>query len=253
MVCCSVLSTSTPCRPYAWVDHRTRPRTPPTPSTPQVGTLPAYAGLTLDGILSTSSHGPTLCKTLPLQPRKRMALQSATPCPATPPKTQPATPPSDPFTPQVGSLPAYAGLTLGGILSTSAHGSGDLTTSMLLDTVLEITWVDGKGEVHTSPINSPEAMAISGGMGTIGIITELKIKMTPPSNTRLVVSRGESGSGGDVNATKAVQREYYYAYSQGATHKPAGFEGYPQTGPSGGYKKSTNRGAVGDTEHATSR
>ena len=33
---------------------------------------------------------------------------------------------------QVGSLTAYAGLTLAGILSTSAHGSGYGTTSMLV-------------------------------------------------------------------------------------------------------------------------
>ena len=33
---------------------------------------------------------------------------------------------------QIGSLCAYAGLTVGGILATSAHGSGDQTVNMLV-------------------------------------------------------------------------------------------------------------------------
>lgn len=37
---------------------------------------------------------------------------------------------------QVGTLPAYAGLTLGGILATSAHGSGDLSSKSYLVSLL---------------------------------------------------------------------------------------------------------------------
>lgn len=48
---------------------------------------------------------------------------------------------------QIGTTTAYGGLTLGGVLATSAHGSGDKTISGLWDTVLEITWVDGTGKV----------------------------------------------------------------------------------------------------------
>jgi hypothetical protein len=47
--------------------------------------------------------------------------------------------PCQPFT-----LPAYAGLTLGGILATSSHGSGDMQPSTLIDTVVEVVWVDAK-------------------------------------------------------------------------------------------------------------
>lgn len=43
---------------------------------------------------------------------------------------------------QVGSLPAYAGLTVGGVLSTSAHGSGDQATSTICDTLVSLTWID---------------------------------------------------------------------------------------------------------------
>lgn len=48
---------------------------------------------------------------------------------------------------QIGTPTAYGGLTLGGVMATSAHGSGDLTISGLWDTLLEITWVDGTGKV----------------------------------------------------------------------------------------------------------
>ena len=37
---------------------------------------------------------------------------------------------------QVGTLPAYQGLTLAGIFATSAHGSGDLTKGMLVSCVV---------------------------------------------------------------------------------------------------------------------
>jgi FAD/FMN-containing dehydrogenase len=40
---------------------------------------------------------------------------------------------------QVGSLPAYAGLTVGGVLSTSGHGSGDQATSNVSRTLAALT------------------------------------------------------------------------------------------------------------------
>eukprot|EP00882_Tetradesmus_deserticola_P001995 GHRQ01002140.1.p1 GENE.GHRQ01002140.1~~GHRQ01002140.1.p1 ORF type:complete len:593 (+),score=177.48 GHRQ01002140.1:42-1820(+) len=87
---------------------------------------------------------------------------------------------------QIGSLPAYQGLTLGGILSTSAHGSGDRTTSSLADALLEVTWVDGRGRVHVSRPKDPEFKALYGGVGVLGVVTELLLQMTPPTNTQLI-------------------------------------------------------------------
>jgi hypothetical protein len=37
---------------------------------------------------------------------------------------------------------------LGGVLATSAHGSGYQAKSGIWDTLLEITWVDGTGKVR---------------------------------------------------------------------------------------------------------
>jgi FAD/FMN-containing dehydrogenase len=48
---------------------------------------------------------------------------------------------------QIGTPTVYAGLTLGGVLATSAHGSGYMAASGIWDTLLEITWVDGTGKV----------------------------------------------------------------------------------------------------------
>ncbi|WIA09638.1 hypothetical protein OEZ85_009026 [Tetradesmus obliquus] len=87
---------------------------------------------------------------------------------------------------QIGSLPAYQGLTLAGILATSAHGSGDLTTNTLADTVLKVTWVDGRGIVHVSTPSDPEFRAFNGGLGMFGVITELLMQLTPPTNTELI-------------------------------------------------------------------
>jgi hypothetical protein len=54
------------------------------------------------------------------------------------------------------------------VLATTAHGSGDKTTSGIWDTLLEITWVDGTGKVHVSKPSDPEFRGMVGGMGTYG-------------------------------------------------------------------------------------
>lgn len=40
--------------------------------------------------------------------------------------------------------------------------------------------------MHTSDRHSPEGRALAGGVGLIGIITEVKLQMTPPSNTKVI-------------------------------------------------------------------
>jgi FAD/FMN-containing dehydrogenase len=79
---------------------------------------------------------------------------------------------------QVGSLPAYAGLTMAGVMSTSGHGSGDNATSNICDTLISITWVDADGNVRTSSRDSEEGKLFCGGMGLIGMITGANNKRT---------------------------------------------------------------------------
>jgi hypothetical protein len=49
---------------------------------------------------------------------------------------------------QIGTVPVYAGLTLAGVLATTAHGSGYKAPSAIWDTLLEVMWVDGTGKVR---------------------------------------------------------------------------------------------------------
>ena len=51
--------------------------------------------------------------------------------------------------------------------------------------MLDLTWVDAAGNVHTSKRGSPEANAHCGGIGLLGSITEFTLAMTPTSNTLL--------------------------------------------------------------------
>lgn len=53
------------------------------------------------------------------------------------------------------------------------------------DIALEFTWVDASGTVHTSSRQSAEGRGLAGGLGLIGIITEVKLQMTPPSSTKV--------------------------------------------------------------------
>lgn len=60
----------------------------------------------------------------------------------------------------------------------SCHCQGDIA--------LEFTWVDASGTVQISGRDSAEGKALAGGVGLIGIITEVKLQLTPPSNIRAV-------------------------------------------------------------------
>ncbi|KAF6261964.1 hypothetical protein COO60DRAFT_701031 [Scenedesmus sp. NREL 46B-D3] len=79
------------------------------------------------------------------------------------------------------AVPNYGGLTLGGIMATAATGTGTAgSPSALCDIVTNIQWVDGKGEVHTSERRSPQGKAICGGLGVIGVVTQVKLQLEKP-------------------------------------------------------------------------
>jgi hypothetical protein len=46
-----------------------------------------------------------------------------------------------------------------------------------------VTWVDARGEVHVSAKGSEEAVALCGGLGLFGTITELTLQLTETTNT----------------------------------------------------------------------
>jgi L-gulonolactone oxidase len=49
---------------------------------------------------------------------------------------------------------------------------------------VDVTWVDARGRVVTSDRASPEARAIVGGLGLLGVVTEMTLQLGPPSHTR---------------------------------------------------------------------
>jgi hypothetical protein len=82
-----------------------------------------------------------------------------------------------------GVMPAYGNLSLGGVISTSAHGSGLGTASTLGDLVAKLTWVNGRGEIVVSKAGSPEVAALVGGLGLLGVLTEVTLQLHPRSYT----------------------------------------------------------------------
>lgn len=83
------------------------------------------------------------------------------------------------------SLPWWQGLTIGGIMSTTSHGSGHNVTSMVCDWIVNVTFIDGKGEIHTVGKGSDELRGICGSIGLLGIVTEVTLQLTETTNTRL--------------------------------------------------------------------
>lgn len=86
-----------------------------------------------------------------------------------------------------GALSIYGNLTLGGVISSSAHGSGLGSTCSLGDLVTKAKWVNGRGEVIVSDAQTKkgakELKALIGGLGLLGIITEFTLQLEPYSWT----------------------------------------------------------------------
>jgi FAD/FMN-containing dehydrogenase len=86
-----------------------------------------------------------------------------------------------------GVSPAYGNLSLGGVISTSAHGSGLGVASIIGDLVTKLKWVNGRGEVIISDTateqGAKEVEALVGGLGLLGILTEVTLQLRPLSYT----------------------------------------------------------------------
>lgn len=86
-----------------------------------------------------------------------------------------------------GVFPIYGNLTVGGVILASAHGTGLGTTSSLGDLVRKVKWVNGKGDIIVSDsateVGALEVNALVGGLGLLGIVTEITLQLQPPSRT----------------------------------------------------------------------
>lgn len=86
-----------------------------------------------------------------------------------------------------GALSIYGNLTVGGVILASAHGSGLGTISCLGDLVTAVKWVNAKGEIIVSDLETEqgakEVRAFVGGLGLLGVATEFTLQLQPNSRT----------------------------------------------------------------------
>ena len=76
------------------------------------------------------------------------------------------------------ALPSHDAQSLGGILSTDVHGTGK-DWGFVSESVVGLTIVDGTGEIHRCGPDDDLFRAAIGGVGAVGIITEVTVQGVP--------------------------------------------------------------------------
>ncbi|KAL3685134.1 hypothetical protein R1sor_003156 [Riccia sorocarpa] len=107
----------------------------------------------------------------------------------------------------VGVLSVYGNLTVGGVISASAHGTGAGVDSSLGDIVVGLKWVNGKGDVITSEMEDEKGLqeirALVGGLGALGVITEVTFQLLPPG----ALVQVETWQGDDSNLAADIRHQ----------------------------------------------
>ncbi|KAG6554031.1 hypothetical protein Mapa_004951 [Marchantia paleacea] len=104
----------------------------------------------------------------------------------------------------VGVFPVYGNLTLSGLIASSAHGTGAGVASSLGDILTGMKWVDGTGAIIASDVADEtglaEIRAHIGGLGLLGVITELTFQLLPAGSLAQVESwwRDDSNFAADI-------------------------------------------------------
>lgn len=76
------------------------------------------------------------------------------------------------------ALPSHDAQSLGGILSTDVHGTGK-DWGFVSESVIGLTIIDGTGEIHHCGPEDDLFRAAIGGVGAVGIITEVTVQGVP--------------------------------------------------------------------------
>lgn len=114
------------------------------------------------------------------------------------------------------AYPYYSGLTIGGLLSTGSHGSSRKHTALSSQNIVEVTLVNGLGEIVTINGHNPEALkAARVSLGLLGFISKIKLKIFPDFNiefrsTTLVGEKALLNKPGTVNWGAVADTEYFY-------------------------------------------
>jgi L-gulonolactone oxidase len=110
-----------------------------------------------------------------------------------------------------GTLSIYGNLTIGGSIMTSAHGTAYRTATSLGDLVQKLKWVNANGEVILSEVQSHhganEVRALVGGLGLLGIVTEITLQLQPNSQTIVEVRNGLNDATMVADLKKFLQEE----------------------------------------------
>ncbi|KAF5841443.1 hypothetical protein DUNSADRAFT_12887 [Dunaliella salina] len=128
------------------------------------------------------------------------------------------------------ATPIFDRLAMGAAVANEVHGTNLKGQGIFADLVVNATWVDGKGDIHTSGNMS----TLAGAMGLTGIITELDIQALPLSKTRFNQSLIP-----DTNITREIQAHFDAEESFMVLWRPtfnrmylAVFEELPEDAPS---------------------
>ncbi|HEV2764813.1 MAG TPA: D-arabinono-1,4-lactone oxidase [Pyrinomonadaceae bacterium] len=79
------------------------------------------------------------------------------------------------------ALPSHDAQSIAGIISTDVHGTGG-SWGFVSEFVVGLTIVDGRGEVHTCAPSDELFKAAIGGVGAVGVITEVVLQATERFN-----------------------------------------------------------------------
>jgi FAD/FMN-containing dehydrogenase len=79
------------------------------------------------------------------------------------------------------ALPSHDAQSIAGIISTDVHGTGN-DWGFVSELVKSIRLIDGKGDVHHLTPNDPLFKAAIGGIGTVGIISEVVVEAVEKFN-----------------------------------------------------------------------
>jgi FAD/FMN-containing dehydrogenase len=85
-------------------------------------------------------------------------------------------------------LPSHDAQSIAGIISTDVHGTGR-GPSFVSDQVVRLKLIDGSGQVHVCEPKDDLFKAAVGGIGAVGIISEVTVKAVPRFNLRQKVER----------------------------------------------------------------
>lgn len=81
--------------------------------------------------------------------------------------------------------PAYKGLTIGGLLATGAHGSSRKHIGVSSQNILEMTIVDGTGEIRVlTPKDGKSFRAAQVHLGLLGVVHDVTLRIYPDFNLR---------------------------------------------------------------------